>query len=836
MRKLFFIAFCLMSVGVNAQTEITTEAQLKNISMTGNYILMNDIELSSSFIPIGDRSYSFQGTFDGNGHTITMSISYNQNNRYNYQRGLFSEISSTGVVRNLIVKGSVDNSPNGACYVGGIAGRNNGTITNCCSYVAINVSTYGNSSYNCCAGGIAGHNEGTISYCFSSSSIAGPQSNSGTGGIVGSSHYSVVQNCIFMGRLTNKKTGNAYGMICGESTSDDYTNVTDNYYLLNGDFTGLGVQYSGSVDDGGHCTALTATGIRNLAETGGVYASTENSVFKDAILANTAYISFADATVKTTCINLWDTNRDGNLSEAEAAAVKAIYTYFKNKTNIVSFNELQYFTGLSSIDANAFSGCSGLTSITIPSNVTSIGNEAFSGCTSLSSVVSEITTPFAFGSNAFSNIGSNCTLTVPAGTKAAYIAAGWTEEVFKGGVIENDNRPAQTLALTTIPAMTYGDAAYFLPQKTTEGLTLTWSVDNAAVASVSGNTLTIVGAGSATVTATQSGNDSYQPFSREFTLTVNKAMLTITADDKTKEEGEENPELTVTYSGFVNGDDVSSLTTQPTVTTTATTTSPAGTYPITVSGAVSGNYTFNYVNGTLTVTEKPAILVPTDISQMDNAIYIEPTAGLSGTTIDLCVKLKNLLIPVGCAFKLTLPEGLQLQKDEDGDVVYQLGSRAKKMSLTWQDWNNGTYDFALTPSTGTATISGSDDVIVTFKLPIPENMAAGDYALKLTKCLIQSKVDGTTTDYQLSDVVTTLTVEDYVTGDVNGDRKVTPSDAIMILYHYFDVEQTGFNVKAADVNGDGSVTPADAIEALYIYFNDGSQSNARQMQQTLDPQ
>jgi len=226
----------------------------------------------------------------------------------------------------------------------------------------------------------------------------------------------------------------------------------------------------------------------------------------------------------------------------------------------------------------------------------------------------------------------------------------------------------------------------------------------------------------------------------------------------------------------------------------------------------------------------------TDISLLDNAIYIEPVEGLVGTTIDLCVKMKNVLTPVGCSFMLTLPDGLRLQKDEDGDVVYQLGSRAKKMSLTSKDWNDGTYNFALMPSTSTATISGSDDVIVTFKLPILEDMEADEYKLKLTKCLIQSKADGTTIDYPLSDVVTTLTVEDYVIGDVNGDRKVTPSDAIMILYHYFDVEQTGFNVKAADVNGDGSVTPADAIEALYIYFNDGSQSNARQMQQTLDPQ
>lgn len=255
---------------------------------------------------------------------------------------------------------------------------------------------------------------------------------------------------------------------------------------------------------------------------------------------------------------------------------------------------------------------------------------------------------------------------------------------------------------------------------------------------------------------------------------------------------------------------------------------------------ISRFYETTELTSTLTITEKQQGVENedeyTDISSLENAIYITKLYGLTGTTVDLNIKMKNSITVKGCSFKLTLPEGLQLQKDEDGDVVYQLSSRAKKMSLTWQDWNNGTYDFALTPSTGTATISGSDDVVVTFKLPIPEDMVEGDYALKLTKCLIQSKVDGTTTDYPLSDLVTTLTVEDYVIGDVNGDRKVTPSDAIMILYHYFDVEQTGFNVKAADVNGYGGVTPADAIEALYIYFNDGSQSNARQMQKTLDPQ
>ena len=64
-------------------------------------------------------------------------------------------------------------------------------------------------------------------------------------------------------------------------------------------------------------------------------------------------------------------------------------------------------------------------------------------------------------------------------------------------------------------------------------------------------------------------------------------------------------------------------------------------------------------------------------------------------------------------------------------------------------------------------------------------------------------------------------------GDVNSDGKVTPADAIMILYHYFGVAQTGFNESVADVNDDKKISPADAIEALYIYFGSSSGGNAR---------
>src|SRR5207237_5089118 len=95
------------------------------------------------------------------------------------------------------------------------------------------------------------------------------------------------------------------------------------------------------------------------------------------------------------------------------------------------------------------------------------------------------------------------------------------------------------------------------------------------------------------------------------TLTVPSTALVRSAHDQTKAYGAANPALTVSYSGFVNGDTAASLTTPPSVTTTATAASGVGTYPITASGALSANtnYTIGYVNGTLTVT--PAVLTIT---------------------------------------------------------------------------------------------------------------------------------------------------------------------------------------------------------------------------------
>lgn len=92
-------------------------------------------------------------------------------------------------------------------------------------------------------------------------------------------------------------------------------------------------------------------------------------------------------------------------------------------------------------------------------------------------------------------------------------------------------------------------------------------------------------------------------------LTVNPAILTVKADDKTKKQGEDNPKLTGTITGFVNGETSDVLKGDVEYSTTAKKDSPVGKYPITASGNLEAqNYVIQYVDGTLTVVAHDAII------------------------------------------------------------------------------------------------------------------------------------------------------------------------------------------------------------------------------------
>ncbi len=116
-----------------------------------------------------------------------------------------------------------------------------------------------------------------------------------------------------------------------------------------------------------------------------------------------------------------------------------------------------------------------------------------------------------------------------------------------------------------------------------------------------------------------------------FSIYVNPATLTVTANDSSMTYGGSIPTLTASYSGFVNSDTSASLTTLPTITTTATSSSPVtGSYTTNASGAADPDYTFNYVAGTMTINPAPLSITADDNSMTYGGSVPTLTASYSG--------------------------------------------------------------------------------------------------------------------------------------------------------------------------------------------------------------
>jgi len=163
----------------------------------------------------------------------------------------------------------------------------------------------------------------------------------------------------------------------------------------------------------------------------------------------------------------------------------------------------------------------------------------------------------------------------------------------------------QTTTFTPLPVKTYGDPDFSAGGTSDSGLPVTYQSSQTDVATVTGDTIHITGAGTTVITATQEGDGTYKKAEDvPQILTVNPAHLTVKADDKTRPYKSPDPPFTVGYSGFVNGEGMSVLSGTPLAGTTALWESNVGTYPITVQKNTlsAHNYTFDFAAGTLSIT------------------------------------------------------------------------------------------------------------------------------------------------------------------------------------------------------------------------------------------
>ena len=155
------------------------------------------------------------------------------------------------------------------------------------------------------------------------------------------------------------------------------------------------------------------------------------------------------------------------------------------------------------------------------------------------------------------------------------------------------------------------------------------------------------------VVASISADNNYAASSSEpFEFSIIKAPLTVTATSVSKTVNFPNPIFSLEYNGFVTGEDESSLSTLPTASTDATTSSPVGDYDIIVSGGAANNYEFvTYVNGILTIDTKltPEITF-NNISKIygDASFVLNPVSNSQGA---FSYRSTNIISSIFCCNK-----------------------------------------------------------------------------------------------------------------------------------------------------------------------------------------
>ncbi|TAE16649.1 MAG: T9SS C-terminal target domain-containing protein [Bacteroidetes bacterium] len=180
------------------------------------------------------------------------------------------------------------------------------------------------------------------------------------------------------------------------------------------------------------------------------------------------------------------------------------------------------------------------------------------------------------------------------------------------------NKANQTITFNALTARTFGDAPFTLSATASSGLAVSYTSSNTNVATISGNTVTIVGAGTANITASQAGNTNYNPATNVVqALTVNKANQTITFNIfPNKTFGDAPFALSATASSGLAVSYTSSNTSVATISGNTVTIVGAGTSTITASQAGNTNYnpannvayfwTVNKANQSITFNALPA--------------------------------------------------------------------------------------------------------------------------------------------------------------------------------------------------------------------------------------
>ena len=209
------------------QNTLANAILMKDITVNDNlldslqYDAEGNVSNGSDFItwtPIADCMEDhitlYSGTFDGNNKTVS-GLYFNDNST---RIGLFGSSEADGNIKNV---GVVDSYFKGNDFVGGVCGRNDGTITNC--YNAGNLTAIESSAT---IGGICGYNSGTVTNCYNTGTVTATDQVASVGGVCGCS-IAPISNCYNIGTVTATSSDADISGICGYN----FGPIKNCYYL-----------------------------------------------------------------------------------------------------------------------------------------------------------------------------------------------------------------------------------------------------------------------------------------------------------------------------------------------------------------------------------------------------------------------------------------------------------------------------------------------------------------------------------------------------------------------------------------------------------------------------
>jgi gliding motility-associated-like protein len=356
-------------------------------------------------------------------------------------------------------------------------------------------------------------------------------------------------------------------------------------------------------------------------------------------------------------------------------------------------------------------------------------------------------------------------------------------------------------------AITYGDAlptltfdySGFLNGDDANDLNTQPTVNTTAIATS--------GVGTYPITVSGGSDNNYDFDYQGSDLTIGKAGLHIDADDQYIVYGEALPNLTVAYTGFVHGDDSSDLNSPPSISTTAVSTSGAGTYGISVSGGSDDNYNFTYEGGSLNIDKAVLQVIadnqtrvygavnPTLTFQYDGFVHDDDATDLNAepattTVADASSSVGSYSISfLGGSDdnydfnfangQLSITQAALSAIADDKAITY--GEALPTLSFTYSGFVNGegAGDIDSAPSIGTSAIATSGagvyDITLTGGSDNNYQLTLQSASLTINKAALQISADSKTITYGQSLPTLTFSYSGFAHGDDLADLDVQPS-------------------------------------------------------------